>query len=101
MHALDGSDERGVPCAGTSFIESVFEGAFIDTWLFRMVSAKCTRRVAAWAATVVCVIVFGFAQLRYITNFLSGPYTAGGAAEQAAWVARAIALPASSCSVSS
>ncbi|HEX7425414.1 MAG TPA: hypothetical protein VF311_16220 [Terriglobales bacterium] len=51
----------------------------IDTWVVRMVRARCIRRVAAWVLALGSVVLFAMAQHRYITNFLSGPFDLGQA----------------------
>jgi hypothetical protein len=51
----------------------------MDTWISRMVRARCARRATAWAVAVACVVLVGFAQQRYVKNFLMGPYVLGTA----------------------
>ncbi len=49
----------------------------MDSWILKMVRARSVRRVAAWAAALASVALFGIAQLRYIQNFLLGPFDLG------------------------
>jgi hypothetical protein len=49
----------------------------MDTWITKMVRNRCVRRVVAWAAALACVVLFAFAQSRYVKNFLMGPYQMG------------------------
>lgn len=51
----------------------------MDTWILQMVRARSLRRVVAWAATLAFVALFAFGQIRYIRNFLAGPYVLGAA----------------------
>jgi Family of unknown function (DUF6709) len=47
----------------------------MDTWIIRMVGSRSAHRVYAWGAALVCILAIGSTQLRYITNFLAGPYS--------------------------
>jgi hypothetical protein len=51
----------------------------MDTWIYQMVRARSLRRVAAWAVVLASVALFGLGQLRYIRNFVLGPYDLGAA----------------------
>jgi hypothetical protein len=51
----------------------------MDTWILKMVRARCMRRVGAWAIVLAFVALLGLVQLRYIENFLTGPYVLGSA----------------------
>jgi hypothetical protein len=41
--------------------------------------ARCIRRVTTWALLLVCIVFFGFAESRYIRNFVLGPFDLGPA----------------------
>lgn len=51
----------------------------MDNWILKMVRARCLRRVAAWALVLAAVALFVLGQLRYIQNFVMGPYDLGTA----------------------
>jgi hypothetical protein len=55
------------------------EEGTMDTWILRMVRARCLRRIVAWSTLLASVAIFGVAQRRYIQNFLLGPYDLGAA----------------------
>lgn|GEM_PF-1876562 len=46
----------------------------MDTWILRAVRLGCGRRLAAWMTALTAVVLCGFAQQRYIRNFLEGAY---------------------------
>lgn len=49
----------------------------MDTWILRMVRARCVRRIVAWALAIGGVVVLVIGQQRYITNFILGPFNLG------------------------
>ena len=46
----------------------------MDTWILRTVRLSCGCRVAVWMTALAAVVLWGFAQQRYIQNFFKGPY---------------------------
>ncbi len=51
----------------------------METWINRMVRTRSLRQVVAWAVVLVVFVLFALSQLRYIQNFLFGPYDLGAA----------------------
>ncbi len=49
----------------------------MDTWISKMVRARCIRRVTAWALALGCIVLFAILEGRYITNFILGPFDLG------------------------
>jgi len=60
-------------------IAAADRGKTMDTWILGTVRARCVRRIAAWAVVLATVALVGLGQLRYIRNFLLGPYVLGAA----------------------
>src|SRR6266516_4124036 len=60
-------------------VESRRQGEAMDTWILGMVRARSMRRVAAWGLTAGCLVLLAFAQKRYISNFVMGPFDLGPA----------------------
>ena len=51
----------------------------MESWIVQMVRTRCLRRVVAWGLALGCAVWFGFAQQRYIANFIMGPFGLGPA----------------------
>ena len=51
----------------------------MDTWIHSMARTVSSRRVAAWSAALAIIALLAFARLRYLENFLRGPYDLGPA----------------------
>jgi len=49
----------------------------MDTWILRMCRRTCLWQLMTWVFVAVVGIVLMVANLRYFTNFLSGPFTMG------------------------
>ncbi len=49
----------------------------MGNWVLKMVKARCRRRTIAWGLVVACAMWMGFAQRRYLGNFLMGPFEVG------------------------
>jgi hypothetical protein len=51
----------------------------MDTWILQMCRAKYRNQVVAWGLTVGLCVLIGFANRRYIGNFVRGPFTMSAA----------------------
>lgn len=51
----------------------------METWIVRMIKSRSLRQVVAWAVVLAVFVLFSLSQLRYIQNFVLGPYALGPA----------------------
>jgi hypothetical protein len=51
----------------------------MDTWVLRMCRRSCIRQLFAWAMALATGLAFGALNVRYVRNFINGPFPMGTA----------------------
>jgi hypothetical protein len=51
----------------------------MDTWILRMCRRSCSRQLLAWGLALTAGVVFGALNIRYVSNFINGPFPMGKA----------------------
>ncbi len=46
----------------------------MDNWILKMVRVRSLRCIVAWALALGCIVLFAFAEQRYLSNFIGGPF---------------------------